>query len=1248
MKLSGFKRCFVNAAARLIPTFLAFAAGALLLWTAVPVPVVAQVIYGSMSGTVKDTQGGVIPGASVTLVSDTRGTSLEPVLTGDTGEFLMPTVTADAYTVRVELAGFKKLERSGVRVSPGSRAELGTLTLEVGGLNEMVTVTGDATPLQLASSEQSITLPTAAVQNLPLSGTNFLTMLDNYGGISGTSVISGAGDSNFQVDGVTAMEIGGARMATKFSSSAVGEVKVVQSGYDAEYGRSAGLQVNAITKSGTNDFHGSLYALERRPQWGEKSKTAILNGDPKSGDNQRDWGWTIGGPIGKPGGENKLFFFYNQEFNPRTRAGTVYRYRVPTLLERQGDFSQTLDNNGALYPYIKDPTISGTCSASNQTACFKDGGVLGKIPANRLYSLGMNILNWYPSPNIPMTAGMTYNWQNPYPATKLTGWQPVIRVDYQATPKLGVSGKFIEYQQTNIVVPGTIPGWNDTKMDNYATYMVSGTANWTASSITFVEGSFGANFHHQEGCTVPGGEPTFCIAGDGQGGVPITKYADRRQVGMANLPLLYPDANIISSDYVAYSKLKNINPQFFDGTRAYFIPSFTWGTRVASSGSANILPNMSFGGNYIHTKQPTESLNVTRLMGSHTMKAGFYGIQNHGPRINASSAFPSINFANDSNNPVDSTYGFANAALGAFSSYTQAKSFPEGNWVALNTEWFIQDSWRAKSNLTINYGLRFIAQQPAFDNRLQFANFLPERWKLSDAPILYVAGCASGITCSGTNRQAKNPLTGQLLGAGSAAAIGTKVANTGNAMNGLYFPNQGIVKTAYKFPLIALAPRVGAAWNVGGHQKYVVRGGFGVFYDRPTTNMLYGIANNPPTGTTGQVNYGYLQDFNSALTIDSPAAIHSIQYEAPLATSAQWNGGLQMETPWSTMLEVVYNAQHSWHTMGNNGYNINSVDFGAAYLPSNQDPTLSSTVPGGGAVVTNLLRPMKGYGAVGYRQGYDWRTYHSIGVTFSRRLRNNIGFYFNDTITLYNNASIAPRYQHAADGTYSLRADQEKAQELLGKYVSQRHILKANFDWTLPRIPAQQGALKAAGVLLNGWQLTGTWQGVPGTPYVVGYSYASNGSNVNITGSPDYAGRVLINGDPGLGCSDDPYRQLNTAAFSGPQSGSLGLESGAGYVRGCFQSTINLSISRNLKFEHGLGVQLRIDMFNAFNAAAITGRNATMNIANPTSASTATNLPFDSAGNLIATRSLPKNAGFGVANAYQTPRAIQAQIKFTF
>src|SRR5262249_17515896 len=155
--------------------------------------------------------------------------------------------------------------------------------------------------------------------------------------------------------------------------------------YQAEYGRASGVQVTAITKSGTNQLRGSLYDVIRNSDWNANSKLNKLNGDPKTVTREKDFGFTIGGPIGMAGRSSKLFFFYSQEFSPRTRGGDVVRYRVPTALERAGDFSQTYDNNGNLYPYIKDPLSSSSCSASNTAGCFRDGGVLGKIPANRLY-----------------------------------------------------------------------------------------------------------------------------------------------------------------------------------------------------------------------------------------------------------------------------------------------------------------------------------------------------------------------------------------------------------------------------------------------------------------------------------------------------------------------------------------------------------------------------------------------------------------------------------------------------------------------------------------------------------------------------------------------------------------------------------------------------------------------------------------------------------------------------------------------
>jgi hypothetical protein len=145
------------------------------------------------------------------------------------------------------------------------------------------------------------------------------------------------------------MDTGSNRLLVAVNVESIAEVKVLASGYQAEYGRSSGLQITAVTRGGTNRFRGSVYDVERNSDWNSNSKTNKLNGDPKATSKQRDWGFSVGGPIGKPGGQNKLFFFYAHEFRPETvnrNSGNPVRYRVPTEAERQGDFSQSRDNNG--------------------------------------------------------------------------------------------------------------------------------------------------------------------------------------------------------------------------------------------------------------------------------------------------------------------------------------------------------------------------------------------------------------------------------------------------------------------------------------------------------------------------------------------------------------------------------------------------------------------------------------------------------------------------------------------------------------------------------------------------------------------------------------------------------------------------------------------------------------------------------------------------------------------------------------
>ncbi|MBP6715415.1 MAG: carboxypeptidase regulatory-like domain-containing protein [Acidobacteria bacterium] len=1222
---------------------------AALMCTVSAMPALAQGITGTVAGVVKDTSGGVIPGATVTLISETRGTTLSPVVTNSNGEFVFPNIQVDTYTVQVEMPSFRTLKRAGVQVSSGARVTLGTLTIDVGGLTDVATVKSEAPLIQAVSGERSFTVSTENVTNLPLAGRTYDQLLalapgvqSQPGNLTPATRLGGGGDGNFMLDGATAMDPGVNRPATRVSTEAISEVRVVTSGYQAEYGRSSGLQINAVTKSGTNQFRGSLYDVERRSSWAENSKTNKLNGDPKPLQNERDWGGALGGPIGKPGGKNKLFFYANLEYNPRDVGGNVNRYRVPTALERQGDFSQSRDNLGNLYPYIKDPLVSGACSASNQTACFKDGGVLGRIPQNRLYAAGVNILKWWPAPNIAQPAGQAYNYEVTDAKIRLLGYQPIARIDYAPTSKLRGSFKFLEYQQPNDTITGTLAGFNDSKEDDFGIWVPAATLNWTINASTFLEAAWGANYHHQEGCSVSGGSPNFC-----RGGLPTNDIANRNTAGFGAIPYLFPNATVIDPSTFAYEVLQRSGSPIWDGTRINVAPSFAFGSRVA-----NAPPNWQgpFSSFILDTNVRTMNLSVTKVASSHTFKAGYYYFRSY-QRRGQGNVYGAISFANDSNNSLDTSFGFSNAALGVFSSYSQLSRWGEGAYLARNHEGFIQDNWRVRENVTLDYGVRFVHQVPQYDAYGQSSNFLPGEWKSSAAPTLYVAGCANGVfPCSGTNRQAQNPVTGAFLGPNSALAIGTLVPNTGTATNGVFAAGQGIATTNYKYPALKLAPRIGAAWDVKGDQTFVVRGSVGMFYDRPQAQNIYNTVNNPPFSRQVTVRYGQLQNLNSAgLTTEAPPALTVWQYDEPLPTSVQWNVGTQMALPFKLALDVAYVGQHSY------GFpqqvNINSIDIGTAFLTSNQDRTQSSTVPGAvslAALSPDLARYYKGYGVINQQQTEQSRTYHSIQLALNRRLSGGLAVGFNDTIGLYDRQSVAPRLQHNADGTITTRADQSKADELLGNNNPQRHVARATFVWQTPKLTNGGSARQLLNHLLSDWTISGIISAASGTAYTITPSYTSNGANVNITGSPDYAPRVVINGDTGSGCSSDPLKQFNTSAFSGPQPGSDGLESGNSYLRGCFISQMDMSINRRIRLPKGISAELRMDVFNLFNQAGITNRNTTMTMANPTSASTITNLPFDSTGAVVTSRSLPRGAGFGVATAYQNPRTMQMQLRFSF
>ncbi len=1205
-------------------------------------PVFGQITTGTVAGTVQDSQGGVIPGATVVLISESRGTRGVPGSTNANGDYVFPNITPDTYTIEITMPGFRTTRRTGVAVSGGDRVAVPVLTIEPGGTAETVEVTAETPLIQAQSGERSFAISATQVENLPLAGNrNFANLTALTPGVVGTARLGGGGQNNIMMDGISAMDTGNNGQMLQMNIESIAEVKVLSQGYQAEFGRSSGLQITAVTKSGTNRFHGSVYDIEDNSDWDSNSWVNKQNGDPKTESRARTWGYSIGGPVGRPGGDNKLFFFYSHEYRPSSSGGAINRFRVPTELERAGDFSQTRDNNGAIFNLIRDVSTGQACTASNTAGCFQDGGVLGRIPADRLYGPGMALLNRYPLPNVTQTAGTNYNYELARPVDKNLLQQPAIRLDYQLSPALRFTGKYSGQRQKRRVIPGTMSPFNDvlTPYPYITNYGV--TVNYTLNPTTFIEATYGSIKNE--------------LAGGGSGGLLTDPSATMTSAGLAGLPLIYPDAGVLeNTGYYAYKVMQAENPVYWDGTRINVPPNFAWGNRIGAAP-----PTQTFPGFLNINKTDDFAVSMTKVAGSHTLKAGFYNnhsykAQNTGAGGVANlSPFGYINFGNDSNNALDSGFGYSNAILGTFTQYLQQQRFVEGSMIYNNTEFYIQDNWKVNSKLTMDYGMRFTRQQPQHDQFQQMSNFLPNLWSAGAAPVLYVPGCSNGaVTCSGNTLNAMDPTTGQILTipgvANTQVAIGTIVPGSGDLQNGIRQAGNGIAKTGYVWPTLVYAPRFGIAYDVTGTQTLVVRGGVGLFYDRPDGNTIFSIPTNPPMTSSQDLRNGQLQNLGAGVTPVGVPALSTFQYDAKVPSSTQWNAGIQMSLPWASSLDVSYVGQRAFNRLAQ--VNLNQVNLGTAYLPEYQDLTKgTSATPGANALTTNLLRPLEGLSAIQQQTTAFHEQYHSIQTSFNRRFRGGMSFGVNYTysISFEGNTGLTQRLQHAPDGTFSIREDQARYEELNRNISIQPHVLRGNVVWDLPDLTADGGAKRVIGYVVNDWQLSSIINLSSGVNYDVTYSYQNNGQSVNLTGSPDYAARIIYLGDPGSGCSSNQYAQFDTSAVAGPGYFSDGLESGRNSMRGCMQRDIDISLARNIRLGGGRAVQVRMDAFNAFNLVNFTNRQNEVQYVSPTD-QTVRNSQFAADGSLNQNRLRPRDAGFGAVTQAASMRTIRLTLRFSF
>src|SRR5437667_4580002 len=338
-------------------------------------PLMAQVTSGTIFGSVKDPSGAVVPNASITVRAPDIGVT-RTTTSSASGDFVVPNLPPATYTITVDMQGFKKLEAKSVVLSAADKLNAGDFTLQVGTTSETVSVTADSGQLQLQSNsgERSDLITSKQLDDVAMNGRNVLDYMKLLPGVIGTGDFhqSGTGGiANFNINGTRANEheftIDGASNVdtgdnggthVTLNPDAIEEVKILTSNYQAELGKAGGGQIAVTTKTGTSEFHGDLRFFHRHEGFnanGWFNKLAQESGSTPT--NQQPiyrfnyFGYQLGGPVFIPKGgfnksKDKLFFFWSQEFYRQVIPGGLDQFRVPTALERSGDFSQTVDGNG--------------------------------------------------------------------------------------------------------------------------------------------------------------------------------------------------------------------------------------------------------------------------------------------------------------------------------------------------------------------------------------------------------------------------------------------------------------------------------------------------------------------------------------------------------------------------------------------------------------------------------------------------------------------------------------------------------------------------------------------------------------------------------------------------------------------------------------------------------------------------------------------------------------------------------------